>query len=56
MVVADDKCWMSPDSALFHVLDTDVPGLPQAERSFRISRVRPDFLTVRCVCSVTSLS
>ena len=36
MVVADDKCWMSPDSALFHVLDTDVPGLPQAERSFRI--------------------
>ena len=35
MVVADDKCWMSPDSALFHVLDTDVPGLPQAERSFR---------------------
>ncbi len=43
MVVADDKCWMSPDSALFHVLDTDVPGLPQAERSFRISRVRPDF-------------
>ena len=25
LVVADDKCWMSPDSALFHVLDTDVP-------------------------------
>lgn len=42
MVVADDNCWMSPDSALFHVLDTDVPGLPQAERSFRISRVRPE--------------
>lgn len=42
LVVADDKCWMSPDSALFHVLDTDVPGLPQPERSFRISRVRPD--------------
>ena len=41
MVVADDACWMSPDSALYHVLDTDVPGLPQAERSFRISRVRP---------------
>lgn len=41
MVVADDKCWMSPDSALYHVLDTDVPGLPQAERSFRISRIRP---------------
>ena len=43
MVVADDKCWNSPDSALFHVLDTDVPGLPQPERSFRISRVRPDY-------------
>lgn len=43
LVVADDNCWMSPDSALFHVLDTDVPGLPQAERSFRISRVRPNF-------------
>lgn len=43
LVVADDNCWMSPDSALFHVLDTDVPGLPQAERSFRISRVRPSF-------------
>lgn len=43
LVVADDNCWMSPDSALFHVLDTDVPGLPQPERSFRISRVRPAF-------------
>ena len=41
LVVADDKCWMSPDSALYHVLDTDVPGLPQPERSFRISRIRP---------------
>ena len=41
LVVADDKCWNSPDSALFHVLDTDVPGLPQPERSFRISRIRP---------------
>ena len=43
LAVADDACWMSPDSALFHVLDTDVPGLPQSERSFRISRVRPQF-------------
>ena len=43
LAVADDKCWMSPDSALFNVLDTDVPGLPQSERSFRISRVRPQF-------------
>ena len=43
LVVADDQCWNSPDSALFHVLDTDVPGLPQPERSFRISRVRPEY-------------
>ena len=40
LVVADDDCWLSPDSALYNVLDMDVPGLPQAERSFRISRVR----------------
>ena len=43
LVVADDNCWMSPDSALYHVLDTDVPGLPQPERSFRISRVRTSY-------------
>lgn len=43
LVVADDKCWMSPDSALYHVLDTDVPGLPQSERSFAISRIRPAY-------------
>ena len=41
LVVADDDCWLSNDSALFKVLDTDVPGLPQAERSFRISRILP---------------
>lgn len=39
LVVADDNCWKAPDSALYHVLDSDVPGLPQSERSFRISRV-----------------
>lgn len=43
MVVADDRCWMSPDSALYHVLDTDVPCLPQSERSFAISRIRPNY-------------
>ncbi len=43
LVVAEDNCWMSPDSALYHVLDSDVPGLPQSERSFRISRVRPAY-------------
>lgn len=55
LVVADDKCWNSPDSALFHVLDTDVPGLPQSERSFRISRIRPEYFDVVPVCSATSL-
>ena len=28
--------------AVFNVLDTDVPGLPQSERSFRITRVNPE--------------
>ena len=41
LVVAEDDYWLAGDSALFKVLDTDVPGLPQAERSFRISRVLP---------------
>lgn len=43
LVVAEDNCWMSKDSSLYHVLDTDVPCLPQSERSFRISRVRPAY-------------
>ena len=41
LVVADDDCWVEKDSALFNVLDSNVPGLPQAERSFRISRILP---------------
>ena len=41
LVVAEDDYWLGGDSALFKVLDTDVPGLPQAERSFRISRIVP---------------
>ena len=56
LVVADDNCWMSPDSALFHVLDTDVPGLPSRSG---LSVFRGYVLlstTVRCACSVISLS
>ena len=42
MVVLDTKTWEAPAGrALFDVLDTDVPGLPQSERSFRISQVEP---------------
>lgn len=41
LAVAENDCWLGGDSALFKVLDTDVPGLPQAERSFRISHVLP---------------
>ncbi len=42
MVVMDHKLWESPTGrALFNVLDTDVPGLPQPERSFHISQVAP---------------
>ena len=42
LVVMDDEQWKRPlGRAVFNVLDTDVPGLPQSERSFRISRVDP---------------
>lgn len=42
LVVMDDEQWERPlGRAVFNVLDSDVPGLPQSERSFRISRVGP---------------
>lgn len=42
LVVVDKAVWERPSGrALFNVLDTDVPGLPQPERSFRISNVAP---------------
>lgn len=42
LVVMDDAQWERPlGRAVFNVLDTDVPGLPQSERSFRITRVNP---------------
>lgn len=45
LVVCDSKMWERPAGrSLFNVLDTDVPGLPQSERSFRISQCSPDDL------------
>lgn len=42
LVVMDDEQWERPlGRAVFEVLDSDVPGLPQSERSFRITRVDP---------------
>ena len=42
MVVMSDKDWQDVQGrALFTVLDTDIPGLPQPERSFHISQVEP---------------
>lgn len=42
LVVLDDQTWQEPSGrALFDILDTDVPGLPQSERSFRISQTDP---------------
>lgn len=42
LVVCDDNLWTAPAGrALFDVLDTDVSGIPQSERSFRISHTRP---------------
>ena len=53
LVVADDNCWMSPDSALFHVLDTDVPGLPQLRNALSVSQeCELRIMTGQCVCSV----
>ena len=43
LVVIDKAMWERPAGrALFNVLDTDVPGLPQPERSFRISNIGPE--------------
>ena len=42
LVVVNEAVWERPAGrALFDVLDTDVPGLPQSERSFRISYTDP---------------
>lgn len=42
LVVMPDDQWDRPlGRAVFNVLDSDVPGLPQSERSFRITRVDP---------------
>lgn len=42
LVVMDKAEWEAPEGrALFDVLDTDIPGLPQPERSFHISQVSP---------------
>ncbi|MCC8188572.1 MAG: DUF4837 family protein [Bacteroides sp.] len=42
MVVVDPGLWERPAGrALYDVLDTDVPGLPQPERSFRIMYTAP---------------
>ena len=40
LVVADDGLWDRPAGhALYKALDTDIPGLPQPESSFRISQL-----------------
>lgn len=43
LVVMDETMWNDTlgGKALFDVLDRNVPGLPQAERSFRISQIDP---------------
>ena len=45
LVVVDPGLWERPAGrALFDVLDSDVPGLPQSERSFRIQVCK------ECIC------
>ena len=42
LVVLDTKTWNAPAGrALFDILDTDVPCLPQSERSFHITQIEP---------------
>ncbi len=42
LVIIDAETWESlAGRALFDVLDTDIPGLPQPERSFHISQTAP---------------
>ncbi len=42
LVIMDGDLWESlTGRALFDVLDTDIPGLPQPERSFHISQASP---------------
>ncbi|MGN0233150.1 MAG: DUF4837 family protein [Bacteroidaceae bacterium] len=46
LVVLDKQMWEAPAGrALFDILDTNVPGLPQDERAFRISQVEPRHLS-----------
>ena len=42
LVVLDKQTWEAPAGrALFDILDTDVPCLPQSERSFHITQIEP---------------
>ena len=42
LVVLDNGTWEEPAGrALFDILDTDVPCLPQSERSFRMMQIEP---------------
>ena len=42
LVVCDEDTWTAPAGrALYDVLDTDIPALPQSERSFRMSHTMP---------------
>ena len=46
LVVLDNKTWEAPAGrALFDILDTDVPCLPQSERSFHITQIEPKDLS-----------
>ena len=54
LVVVDPVVWEKPAGrALFDVLDTDVPGLPQSERSFRISYTAPRNRAFFCLKSLS---
>ena len=56
LVVIGHDLWEQPAGrALYDVLDTDVPGLPQSERSFRIMYSSPkdfDSTLFICICII----
>ena len=50
LVVVEPGLWERPAGrALFDVLDSDVPGLPQSERSFRIM-----YTSITCKLNLTA--
>ena len=54
LVVLDEQTWNAPAGrALFDILDTDVPCLPQSERSFHITQIEPKDLKTNQIAATS---